>query len=83
MTEHSDGAATVLKDRLDLTGLKCPMPALLARRALLRASTGTAIEVIADDPLAHIDLPHMCAQEGFEMVSLSRAGGITRIVLRR
>jgi tRNA 2-thiouridine synthesizing protein A len=52
---------------LDLRGLKCPLPALMARRALKRAGPGAAIEVIADDPLAHIDVPHMCRQEGFEV----------------
>jgi tRNA 2-thiouridine synthesizing protein A len=68
---------------LDLRGLKCPLPALFARRALSRAASGTTIEVIADDPLAPIDVPHMCAQEGFDVVSTMREGGTSRMVLRR
>ena len=69
--------------RLDLRGLKCPLPALFARRALARSQPGTIVEVIADDPLAPVDLPHMCAQEGVEVVDSAREGNCLRIFLRR
>jgi tRNA 2-thiouridine synthesizing protein A len=68
---------------LDLRGLKCPLPALMARRALLRAEPGTSIAVISDDPLAPIDVPHMCAREGFDVISVTRDGTTARMVLRR
>jgi tRNA 2-thiouridine synthesizing protein A len=67
----------------DLRGLKCPLPALMARRALLRAEPGASIAFISDDPLASIDVPHMCAQEGFEVISVTREGSAARMVLRR
>jgi len=59
------------------------MPALLARRALERAKPGESIEVMTDDPMAPIDMPHMCHQEGFEFVSLTREDNVARMVLRR
>jgi tRNA 2-thiouridine synthesizing protein A len=68
---------------LDLRGLKCPLPALLAKRALLGAPRGASIEIVTDDPLAAVDVPHMCHHEKFEIVSLSRDGELTRMVLRR
>jgi tRNA 2-thiouridine synthesizing protein A len=68
---------------LDLRGLKCPLPALLAKRALMRAAAGTSFDVIADDPLAAIDIPHMCAQEAFEVVASRREGQLVRLTLRR
>jgi len=68
---------------LDLRGLKCPLPALMSRRALARAGAGARIEVVADDPLAEIDIPHMCRQEGYEVVSSVRDGAAVRLVLRR
>ena len=68
---------------LDLRGLKCPLPALMARRALARAAAGAEIEVVADDPLAAIDIPHMCRQEGYEVVSSAREGPAVRLILRR
>jgi tRNA 2-thiouridine synthesizing protein A len=72
-----------MSDPLDLKGLKCPLPALFARRALARALPGAEIEVVADDPLAAVDIPHMCAQESHAVVSVSREGDVTRLRLRR
>jgi tRNA 2-thiouridine synthesizing protein A len=68
---------------LDLRGLKCPLPALFARRALARLAPGAEIEVVADDPLAAVDIPHMCNQEAHSVVSVTREGEITRLRLRR
>lgn len=68
---------------LDLRGLKCPLPALFAKRALARAGAGTEIEILTDDPMAPIDVPHMCRHEGFALVTLTRDGDEARMVLRR
>jgi tRNA 2-thiouridine synthesizing protein A len=68
---------------LDLKGLKCPLPALFARRALERAERGALIEILCDDPLCHADVPHMCRNETFEVVSLEREGDVARMVLRK
>jgi tRNA 2-thiouridine synthesizing protein A len=70
-------------DILDLRGLKCPLPALFARRALARAGAGAEIEVLTDDPMAPIDVPHMCRGEGFEVVALTRDGSQARMVLKK
>ncbi len=70
-------------DALDLRGLKCPLPALLVKRALLAAPSGSCVEVLTDDPLAPIDVPHMCRQENFEVVDISRNGNFARMMLRR
>ena len=53
---------------LDLRGLKCPMPALLLRRRLTRAQSGEEFIVLADDGMAHIDLPHAATQAGAEII---------------
>lgn len=70
-------------ETFDLRGLKCPLPALMAKRALVRARPGAAIEVLADDPLAAIDIPHMCALEGFEVAAMAKEETFARFVLRR
>jgi len=59
------------------------MPALLARRALARAAAGTTVEIFCDDPLAPIDVPHMCHERGYEVLTLERTGSVTHMVLRR
>ena len=68
---------------LDLRGLKCPLPALFSRRALARAEPGTIIEVLADDPMAPVDVPHMCHSEGYDVVEVIREKDFARLRLRR
>jgi tRNA 2-thiouridine synthesizing protein A len=68
---------------LDLRGLKCPLPALLARRYLMAAPPAAEVLVVTDDPMAPIDVPHMCHRDGFEVVSVERHGDQARLILRR
>ncbi len=70
-------------ETLDLKGLKCPLPALLAKRALKHAAQGSILEVVSDDPLAGIDVPHMCRSENFEVLRQIRDGNVVRLWLRR
>ena len=68
---------------MDLRGLKCPLPALFARRALAQKPSGHALRIVTDDPMAFIDVPHMCRDEGHEVVELAREGDVSRMLLRR
>ena len=69
--------------KLDLRGLKCHLPALFSRRALARAKPDTIIEVWADDPMAPVDIPHMCHGEGYDVVEVIREKDFARLKLRR
>ncbi|MBW3096546.1 sulfurtransferase TusA family protein [Pseudohoeflea coraliihabitans] len=61
---------------LDLKGLKCPLPVMRTRRHLRSCTAGTIILVETTDPLAVIDLPHFCQQEGHRLLeSQPRAEG--------
>ena len=66
---------------IDALGLKCPLPVLLARRALNAASPGAVVTLHADDPLAKIDFPVFCAREGHALIGVepSVSGQIFRI----
>ncbi|WP_164045093.1 sulfurtransferase TusA family protein, partial [Serratia marcescens] len=50
--------------KLDLTGLKCPLPALKTRKALTKLNPGDRLEVHCTDPLAIIDIPNLINQTG-------------------
>jgi tRNA 2-thiouridine synthesizing protein A len=49
---------------LDLRGLKCPLPALRARKALTRLAAGELLVVECTDPLAEIDIPNLLRETG-------------------
>ena len=59
---------------LDLTGLKCPLPALKTRKALGELHPGDRLEVRCTDPLALIDIPHLLNEMGHRLESTERDG---------
>ena len=72
-----------MDESLDLRGLKCPLPALLAKKALARLAPGTALTVLADDPMAAVDIPHMCHGEGHTMNGVTSRDGYSQFSIRR
>jgi tRNA 2-thiouridine synthesizing protein A len=69
--------------RLDVLGLKCPLPVLKTQAALARLAPGDVLEVVADDPLASIDIPHAVTTGGHAMLQSSSAGGVLRFTIRK
>ena len=65
----------LMGDILDLRGLKCPLPALMTRLHLARLAPGAYLKVLADDPLAVVDIPHMCGQEGHAVIAVNKQDG--------
>jgi tRNA 2-thiouridine synthesizing protein A len=50
--------------KLDLAGLKCPLPALKTRKALKSITAGDFLEVHCTDPLSVIDIPNLIRETG-------------------
>ena len=72
-----------MDETLDLRGLKCPLPALLAKKALARLAPGASLTVVADDPMSVVDIPHMCHGEGHAVESVTSRDGYSEFSLRK
>ena len=59
--------------KLDLTGLKCPLPALKTRKALKSLKPGDRLEVHCTDPLSVIDIPNLIRETGDKVEITERA----------
>ena len=59
--------------KLDLTGLKCPLPALKTRKALKALAPGDLLEVHCTDPLSVIDIPNLIRETGDRVEITERA----------
>ena len=59
---------------VDARGHRCPTPTLRLRRALEGARPGQIVRLLADDPLARIDVPHFAASVGRDLVSSGTDG---------
>ncbi len=71
-----------MTEHIDARGLLCPLPVLKARKRLLQLPAGATLEIVTDDPAAVIDMPHFCAEAGYELAeSREMADGMSwRIV---
>ncbi|MBB1249052.1 MULTISPECIES: sulfurtransferase TusA family protein [unclassified Rhizobium] len=57
---------------LDLKGLKCPLPVLKSRKAMASLSSGALLRVLTTDPLAGLDIPHFCREDGHTLIAQER-----------
>ena len=67
--------------KLDLRGLKCPLPVLKTRNALRKLETGARIWVVTDDPLAVIDIPAFCNESNQLLVEQTPGEGDSNLFL--
>ncbi len=67
---HVRGMTTT---KLDLTGFKCPLPALKTRKALKALKPGDRLEVHCTDPLSAIDIPNLIRETGDSVEITERA----------
>ena len=69
--------------KLDLTGLKCPLPALKTRKALRSTRPGERLEVHCTDPLASIDIPNLLTETGDSLEATERDGNRLVFLIRK
>lgn len=54
---------------VDARGHRCPVPTLRLQRALAKAEPGRVVRLLADDPMARIDVPHFAANHGCRVLA--------------
>lgn len=68
---------------VDARGHRCPVPTLRLRRALEAAPPGARVRLLADDPLARIDVPHFAASIEAQVLERSEADGVFSFLIGR
>lgn len=68
-------------DTYDLKGLKCPLPVLWAKKRLGAMLPGARLWLETTDPLASIDIPAFCSQEGHILVERETVEGGHRFLV--
>ncbi|MEQ8445378.1 MAG: sulfurtransferase TusA family protein [Pelagibacterium sp.] len=67
---------------VDARGLKCPLPVLKLEKALAGARAGDTIAVLATDPVARIDIPLYCRQQG-HLLDMNDEGAAIRFLVTK
>lgn len=60
---------------LDCLGLKCPLPVMKARKRLRALRPGDILTVLADDPVAPLDLEHLAQEDGHALIEITEQDG--------
>ena len=68
---------------INLRGLKCPLPALRARKALSRLPAGDVLVVECTDPLTEIDIPNLVRETGDAIEDTSQDGDVLVFRIRK
>ncbi|WP_420339558.1 sulfurtransferase TusA family protein [Roseibium sp.] len=78
-----NGVLRVTENTLDLMGLKCPLPVLKTKKALSRLNAGAELTVQTTDPMAEIDIPHFCQEQGHTLVDKEKTETGHSFVIRK
>jgi tRNA 2-thiouridine synthesizing protein A len=73
---------TEIAQRVDATGLSCPMPVVKTAQAMKTVAPGALIELLATDPGSVKDIAAWAKTTGNELVEQTVEGGVYRFVLR-
>jgi tRNA 2-thiouridine synthesizing protein A len=71
------------EQKLNLRGLKCPLPALRTRKALSGLPADDILIVECTDPLAAIDIPNLLRQTGDALEDTAREAEVTTFRIRK
>ena len=69
--------------RLDLRGLKCPLPSLRIRKALAGLADGAWLEALCTDPMAAIDVPVLLRESGDRLEDMREENGVLLLRIRK
>ena len=54
---------------IDARGHHCPVPTLKLQKAIRNLAPGAMVRLLADDPMAKVDVPHFCRENGHQLIS--------------
>ncbi len=71
MTKKNKNSYSIV---IDTRGLRCPLPVLKVQKDIKTLDSNQIALVIADDPLASVDLGHFCDQNNFSFIEIACEG---------
>lgn len=71
------------ESKVNMRGLKCPLPALKARKLLGKMAAGDVLVVECTDPLTAIDIPNLARETGDAIEGSTRKGRVLTFRIRK
>ncbi len=74
---------TSADQRLDCTGLNCPLPILKTKKTLDGMAAGQVLEMTSTDPGSKPDMEAFSRRTGHELVQVTEQNGVFTFYIRR
>jgi tRNA 2-thiouridine synthesizing protein A len=71
------------ESKVSMRGLKCPLPALKARKLLSKMAVGDILEIECTDPLTAIDIPNLVRETGDAIEASAKKGRVLTFRIRK
>ncbi|MFZ5756612.1 MAG: sulfurtransferase TusA family protein [Pseudomonadota bacterium] len=81
MNDLYDNGDFTIDQRLDCTGLRCPLPLLRTKQQVARLAPGTVLEVTASDAGALRDIPAWLAHTPHRLLAQAEQNGLYLFVI--
>jgi tRNA 2-thiouridine synthesizing protein A len=78
-----DGLEPMAESKVNMRGLKCPLPALKTRKLLSRMASGEELTIECTDPLTTIDIPNLIRETGDAIVASAKKGRVLTFRIRK
>ena len=79
----NNDADTAADIEMTLTGIKCPLPVLKARRQINQMAPSAVLKITADDPAEPLDFEHFCDTGGHQVRSSTEQAGSFAFVIAK
>lgn len=71
------------KSKVNMRGLKCPLPTLKTHKLLTKMAAGEVLEIECTDPLTAIDIPNLIRETGDTIEASSKKGRVLIFRIRK
>ena len=83
MVDHAKAIDSMSESKVNMRGLKCPLPALKTRKLLAKMVAGEVLEIECTDPLASIDIPNLIRETGDAIEKTGKKGRVLTFRIRK
>jgi tRNA 2-thiouridine synthesizing protein A len=82
-SDHGKAIDPMGESKVNMRGLKCPLPALKTRKLLSKMAAGDVLEIECTDPLTTNDIPNLVRETGDRIEDSGKSGRVLTFRIRK
>ena len=81
--DHGKASPPMAQSKVNMRGLKCPLPALKTRKLLAKMAAGDILVIECTDPLTTIYIPNLIRETGDALEASTKKARVLTFRIRR